>query len=524
MRQQRDGAIAAQDEVNRLSGAVAAQPADEPRLLAARTAERDVERATAALDARATEIALDLLPSATGVQVNGAAVPLGQSVLRITADTLLRIPAIGDVHIRPAIANRAVLQAKVADADTALRDALAALGAASLVEAEQLATARRTAMDGLRSAEFRLAAATPGDATIGLSPGLETLRNHVAAGYTRLAAELEAAGYDRAEALPGLVEAEIAARNAEAAEAAASEVLARTREDQAGPQAAHGRLAVNRSVAAGALTEARNILARLEREAAATTAEETDAALSARLAAAETALAAQRATVDQLNRTAPPETLDQIDARIARLDAAGRFQQATIRELREEIATRAAHVTRDEGDGLDEQIATAERKRADLEAEHALFQREAAVLVLLRDTLAEAERQARERYRAPVMRRVAPLLHGLFPGVSVTLDDDLRITGLTRRDQAELLERLSDGTREQVAVLLRLAYADLLLERGKPATVILDDALAYSDPERRELMFDLLTQAAERMQILILTCRTDAFSRLGGNRVRLVAA
>lgn len=70
----------------------------------------------------------------------------------------------------------------------------------------------------------------------------------------------------------------------------------------------------------------------------------------------------------------------------------------------------------------------------------------------------------------------------------------------------------------------RLAYADLLLDRGKPATVILDDALAYADPDRRELMFDVLTQAAARMQILILTCRTDAFSRLGANRVRLVPA
>ena len=145
------------------------------------------------------------------------------------------------------------------------------------------------------------------------------------------------------------------------------------------------------------------------------------------------------------------------------------------------------------------------------------------MLTLLRDTLRDAEKEARARYRAPVMRRMTPYLNALFFDVEVTLDDDLRVTSLTRRAGAEAMAILWDGTREQVAVLLRLAYAELLRERGKPAMLILDDALAYSDPDRRELMFDLLTKAAASMQILILTCRADAISRLGGNRVTLSA-
>ena len=61
----------------------------------------------------------------------------------------------------------------------------------------------------------------------------------------------------------------------------------------------------------------------------------------------------------------------------------------------------------------------------------------------------------------------------------------------------------------------------MLLERGQPATIILDDALAYSDQERMERMFDLLTEAAMRAQILILTCRGELFTRLGENRLRI---
>jgi uncharacterized protein YhaN len=51
--------------------------------------------------------------------------------------------------------------------------------------------------------------------------------------------------------------------------------------------------------------------------------------------------------------------------------------------------------------------------------------------------------------------------------------------------------------------------------------VILDDALAYADAERMERMFDILTQASAKTQILVLTCREDLFSRLGGNRLEL---
>ena len=97
------------------------------------------------------------------------------------------------------------------------------------------------------------------------------------------------------------------------------------------------------------------------------------------------------------------------------------------------------------------------------------------------------------------------------------------MTGLTREGQViEEFERLSDGTQEQVAILSRLAFSDMLIERGRPAMVILDDALAYADGDRIERMFDLLAEAATRMQILVLTCRAELFTRLGGNRVELV--
>jgi uncharacterized protein YhaN len=95
------------------------------------------------------------------------------------------------------------------------------------------------------------------------------------------------------------------------------------------------------------------------------------------------------------------------------------------------------------------------------------------------------------------------------------LDEDLHIASLKRNGLQEEFARLSEGTQEQIAVLTRLAFAELLLDQGRPATVILDDALVFSDDDRIERMFDIMTRAAARVQIIVLTCRRRLFTRLG---------
>jgi uncharacterized protein YhaN len=86
---------------------------------------------------------------------------------------------------------------------------------------------------------------------------------------------------------------------------------------------------------------------------------------------------------------------------------------------------------------------------------------------------------------------------------------------IQRAGQLEDFDVLSGGTKEQLAVLTRLAFAELLLGQGRPATVILDDALAFSDDERIESMFDVLMRAGDKVQIIVLTCRKKLFTRLG---------
>ena len=103
----------------------------------------------------------------------------------------------------------------------------------------------------------------------------------------------------------------------------------------------------------------------------------------------------------------------------------------------------------------------------------------------------------------------------LLPSAYIVLDENLRIAAIQRDGQREEFDILSGGTQEQLAVLTRLAFAELLLGQGRPATVILDDALAFSDDDRIELMFDVLMRAGAQVQIIILTCRKRLFTRLG---------
>ncbi len=137
-------------------------------------------------------------------------------------------------------------------------------------------------------------------------------------------------------------------------------------------------------------------------------------------------------------------------------------------------------------------------------------------------TLGSAERDAKEAFLEPVLKRVDPFLRLLLPDARITLDKEtLEITGLARDGREEPYGTLGLGTREQLSVLVRLAFAVYLREKGYPAAVILDDALVYADDDRFERMQLALRKAAETVQILILTCRARDWRNFGAPIRRL---
>jgi uncharacterized protein YhaN len=52
---------------------------------------------------------------------------------------------------------------------------------------------------------------------------------------------------------------------------------------------------------------------------------------------------------------------------------------------------------------------------------------------------------------------------------------------------------------------------------------VLDDALVFADDQRIRRMFEILQRTAERIQILVLTCREQLFQDLPATRLHLEA-
>lgn len=246
-----------------------------------------------------------------------------------------------------------------------------------------------------------------------------------------------------------------------------------------------------------------------------------DAALVADVAAAETAHQTSLTVLSAKRQIVPDvDEIERREARCARLDQALENQKNELIELEREIGRLTGQIQSAGGDGIGEILAGAKEQRALAERERARVEERVATLKLLRDTISGCLTEGSERYYEPVRKHLRPFLNDLFPGAELELGDGFAITGI-KRDRAESFARLSDGTQEQIAVLVRLAMASMLAERGQIVPVILDDALVYCDDDRIKRMFDALSRAGKRQQVIVLTCRLRTFAPLGGTTLRV---
>ena len=173
---------------------------------------------------------------------------------------------------------------------------------------------------------------------------------------------------------------------------------------------------------------------------------------------------------------------------------------------------------------LEEHLETARGELARARARHDELQRRANALDLL-CTLIEARRQAAiERLQAPLQQRLQHYLPLLMPGASIRMTSELAPGALLRPAGATVatdaiesaeIDTLSFGAREQIGLITRFAYADLLQQAGRPTLLILDDALVHSDARRLVQMKRVLFDTAQRHQILLFTCHPEDWQDMG---------
>src|SRR3546814_16040885 len=105
----------------------------------------------------------------------------------------------------------------------------------------------------------------------------------------------------------------------------------------------------------------------------------------------------------------------------------------------------------------------------------------------MRSTLDAARNETSSKFLGPVAARAKRHIERLLPGCELNFSEHLGLESVIRAGVDESCASLSRGTQEQLAVLTRIAFADMLLEQGKPVSLILDDPLVYSDDARIEI-------------------------------------
>lgn len=430
---------------------------------------------------------------------HAAAIPL-----LLARDAVLELPGFGRLRVRPGGGAEPLVRA-LEEADGAVTAALRQLGQPSREAAAEALGRKREAEADLVLQEKHLALLAP--------DGLDALRRLVEQLDRACFAEGEECGPAAAdEDRASLRQARAAAQLAEAAadddlrgREAAREAAAREAAILEERAAAAERDAV---AAEQAVLRAREMTGdeRLAGALAGGTRKAADAA--AAVAAAEAALALADPEVAALEQRRAEQAEQAIRLDIERLSAEKRELEIELRTLGR--------------DGVGEQLADIGGKLEAVEARLARETLEARASLLLHRTLEEASRETKDRWLGPVRERVRPYLRLIQPGSDIVLNDrTFGIDHLMRGGIPEPFETLSVGAREQIAVITRLALADILHGSGQPSTIILDDALVNTDETRLRAMHLVLQRASQNLQVLVLTCREADFLGLGAPIHRL---
>lgn len=173
---------------------------------------------------------------------------------------------------------------------------------------------------------------------------------------------------------------------------------------------------------------------------------------------------------------------------------------------------------------LSHTTARVEATRTTYESEH----RRAQAIAKLHQLFASSREAIDRNLVQPLADRIAGYLQCLYgPGtaVQVALSDD-GIAGLELfrpGAPAFAFATLSGGAREQVAAAVRLAVAEILSEDHDGCLpLVFDDAFAYSDPDRIQVLQRMLDVASGRgLQLIVLTCTPSDYSSLGASERRM---
>ncbi|WP_417691764.1 AAA family ATPase [Roseibium sp.] len=477
-----------------------------------RLTKLELRRNTAAAARRAHFSSFVLYGDQAHALLNGEEIPSSEPVtLDRTMD--ITLPGFGSISMRPAEGAGLGIEDPEIFQDELIA-CLKSLGLSSVEAAREACDSREKARKSQQHARTQLQLAAP--------EGIDALE----AQWKLLCEELRQAPDQPPPAIAAedhLVVQKAVRPKSEALEAEMSTI----EDDIERQEKALPALRMTLADASQTLTKADVLLKRLQEEAEALLAPADEHEKLAELKASRQAQAEkvkEALTGLQSLRASAPD-LDATKAAHDRAKSAEAEDRREVHSREKDLAGLNATIQTHSEEAVEERLAevTGELSRAEERA--AQFADHAKALKLLIQHLEAARADAQDTYFEPIRKELIPLLSQLHAGADFEIDPEkLAVGGITRNGVSDSVDALSGGASEQIALLTRLAFARLFAKQGNHVPIILDDAMVHTDDERISNMFDVLTHVAKDQQIIVLSCRTRAFSALGGARASIEEA
>jgi len=218
---------------------------------------------------------------------------------------------------------------------------------------------------------------------------------------------------------------------------------------------------------------------------------------------------------------------DSLEADVSRLTRAIEIGKS---EHEAAIGKKAAAQSILQSDGTTDPASDLAIARARLESaseRHTSLERRANAIKLLHEKFSAEQQKLSDRFSRPLAEKVSSYLQQIFgPTATATVSVEDGVIGgwtMSREGGTFDFDKLSGGTREQVAAAVRLAMAEILAaDHDESLPIVFDDAFTNSDPERILSLQRMLDLAARRqLQVILLTCQPESYTGLGATTVTL---
>ena len=213
--------------------------------------------------------------------------------------------------------------------------------------------------------------------------------------------------------------------------------------------------------------------------------------------------------VDEFVALVQAENADELPQRKKKYESGRADKKIMLQEVRDTIG--GLETNKEE---LEKAGDTAADFRQQAESVAATLKQDASRFVRLRLAAYSLRTQIerfREENQGPLLEKSGQVFEHITRGAFVGLDaefnaQDIPIMVGCREDGAKVsIEGMSDGTRDQLYVALRLAALDYYLKEHEPMPLILDDLLITFDDDRTKAILPQLANLSKRTQIFLFT-------------------